>query len=300
MANLTLKSGRTLDLSGNGTLQEDPPLAFATGSTNAVYPDGWVSTDTVGRSTGGSAMARRLNSGETKSLVITVNGPGLVTAVWGLETLPGLASLSLHVDGREMARRTGSGSRTVSARFTGRGLHTIEFRFAREGVSGMSGESLSATLDQFRFIPGFPHLQPDLILSGTRGRPVGEGYYQSNELRQSLRETARGNNPAVFLIDWKNTAAEERDGATPHVIGGGRGYRATYFGTGVSRSNLTSKLTLGTYFTDEVAPRDGERLESRIRKAGRTRGSRYLAILRARSVLDSLKADGVRMEVSPR
>ena len=126
-----------------------------------VYPDGWVSTDTVARSTGGSAMARRLNFGETKSLVTTVNGPDLVTAVWGLETLPGLASLSLHVDGREMARRTGSGSRTVSARFTGRGLQTIEFRFAREGVSGMSGESLSATLDQFRFIPGFRHLQSE-------------------------------------------------------------------------------------------------------------------------------------------
>lgn len=300
MANLNLKSGRTLDLSGNGTLQEDPLLAFAIGSTNAVYSDGWVSTDTVGRSTSGSAVARRLNFGETKSLVTTVNGPGLVTAVWGLETLPSLASLSLHVDGRELARWTGSGSRTVSARVTGGGLHTIEFRFAREGVSGMSGESLSATLDRFRFIPGFPHLQPDLILSGSRGRPVGEGYYQSNGLRQSLRETARGNKPAVFLIDWKNAAAEERDGATLHVIGGGRGYRTTYFGTGGSRPNLTSELTLGTYLTDEVAAGDGERFEARIRKAGRTRGSRYMAILRARSVLDSLKADGVRMEVSPR
>jgi len=304
MAKLSLKSGRTLDLSGNGSLLEDPLLAVAIGSTNAVYSDGWVSTESSGRSTtgsvSGSAIARRLGVGETKSLVTTVNGPGLVTAVWNLESFPGLSSLSLHVDGREMTRSTANGSRTVSARVTGGGLHTIEFRFAREGLSGMSGDSLNALIDRFRFIPGYPDFQPDLSLTGSRGLPVGEGYYQSNGLRQSLQEIAKGKKFALFVIDWRNAADEEKDAATLHVTGGGRGYRATYFVTSGTRRNITADLRSGNYLTAEAPPGEGESFDARVRKAGRTSGSRFVNLFRARSVLDTQKADGVRIGVSQR
>jgi hypothetical protein len=116
LTKLSLKSGRSLDLSAGGALEKDPYLALTLGAEAPVYANGWG----IVPAHESAAIARGIVRGERKTIATTVNGPGLITAQWLLDTLPARATLILLVDGLERERwdgRSGTGAwRTVAAK----------------------------------------------------------------------------------------------------------------------------------------------------------------------------------------
>lgn len=295
LTKLSLKSGRSLDLSGGGALVKDPLLSHALGTTAPVYANGWG----VVPLHESAVIARGIVLGERKSIATTVNGPGLVSAQWLLDTLPARAILVLVIDGIERERWTGrSGTaswRTVSARITGPGLHTVEFRLesGRNAIDDDPG--LTAGVRGFTFHRGHPVLRPDLILSDGRRAPVGEGVHTIDGSRQQLRLPLRGRKPGFVDWLWKNDAPDLADGALLSGPAGDRSHRLTYHAIdGSNRRNITTEILTGQHEIQPDLPGSGAAISVEIRRKGK--GRKFNGILRGTSLLDTAKRDAVRLQ----
>jgi len=298
LTKLSLKSGRSLDLSAGGALEKDPYLALALGAEAPVYANGWG----IVPAHDSAVIARGIVRGERKTIATTVNGPGLVTAQWLLDTLPARATLILLVDGLERERWDGrSGSeawRTVAAKVHGPGLHTIEFRL-ESGRNAIDDDPyLTAGVRGFSFHRGYPVLRPDLTLSDGRKSPVGEDIYSPDGLNQSVKLTLRGKKPTVAEWNWNNDAPDLDDGVNLSAPSGDRSHRLTYYAVGTGRRNITAEVTVGLYETDLSAPGEVESFEVELRRTGRAK--KFNGILRGKSLLDSSKIDAVRLQSKPR
>ncbi len=286
MAQMSLKSGRTLDL---GDASSDALLAEAFGDAERVVASGWTAdaARTV-RSTG--------PGGRRKTLAAAIEGPGIVSARWSLDAAPGGGTLKLLVDGRTRAVSRGSaGWQTVAATLSAAGAHTVEFRFEPGPGAG------SAALDDFRFLPGSPVLQPDLAIGTRPKRLVGLGIHNRSAMRQSAWATARRRAVAKFHLQWRNAAPAVRDGARLIGPAGNRTNRTAYFRTSPSRSNATAAIALGRHETSALSPRAAETYQMRVHAAGRTKKrGRFAGFLRAHSLLDPARTDAVRVQTLPK
>ncbi|MBL9157626.1 MAG: PQQ-dependent sugar dehydrogenase [Verrucomicrobiales bacterium] len=294
LTKLTLKSGRSLDLSVGGALEKDPDLALALGATAPVYAKGWglvALHDTA-------AIARGIDKDERKSIATTVNGPGLISAQWLLDTLPSRATLVLIIDGIERERwsgRTGTTSwRTVAAKIQGPGIHTIEFRL-ESGRTSIDGDPyLTAGVRDLAFHRGYPSLRPDLAISYAARSLVGDGIYHSNGVGQGVTLSLRGRKPATATVLWSNDAPDLEDGVRLSGPAGDRSHRLAYYLIDEGRRNITSEVIVGEYESDLGAPGSEQRFDVELRRKGR--GKKFSGIVRGASLLDRSKIDAVRVQ----
>ncbi len=286
MAQMSLKSGRTLDLA---EASSNALLSQAFGHPEAVIASGW--------SADSSRTVRAMGSdGRRKTLATTVEGPGIVAARWSLDTAPRSGSLKLLVDGDVRAICDGTaGWQTIAATLSAPGPHTVEFRF--EPGPG----ARAAAVEDFRFHPGSPALQPDLAVGVRAKRLVGFGIHNGTAMRQSVWTTVRKRAVAKFRLHWRNAAPATRDGARLAGPSGNRTNRTTYFRTGAGRINVTTGIVLGRHETATLAPGLAEAYEVRVQPAGRGRKrTGFAGFLRAHSLLDAVRTDAVRLQALPK
>jgi len=162
--------------------------------------------------------------------------------------------------------------------------------FTVRAIDG-EGNATSVTRNYHVAAPPVPGRPDAMIRKRPGGRQVGSNIYGGSAkqgVRQAVSDRARSARAVVrFQNDGNRT-----DAITVHGTDGSRAYRVRYFAAG---TDVTRRVTAGTYRTPSLLPGQVSRLRIKVTRTGVAKvGDHRTVRVRGRSVGDAQKRDAVR------